>query len=361
MRRVAKSLVMILILSMVVSCSQGPLVKKQPEVRNIIFMIGDGMGLAQVYAAMTANKGTLNLERCPYVGLHKTYSANYYITDSAAGATAFSTGKKTNNGMLGMSPDSVALPTILEMAEKAGLATGLISTSAVTHATPAAFIDHQAGRDSYEDIAADFLKTDVDVVIGGGWNHFTKRADGRNLALELKKKGYRVLHGIDSLDMINRGKLACFTADEHNPRVSQGRGDMLPRSVVRAVDLLSQNRKGFFLMVEGSEIDWGGHDNDLTYVVEETMDFDKAIGKALDFAKKEGHTLVVITADHETGGLALTGGNITTGEVIGCFALKDHTAVMVPVFAYGPGAEKFTGIFENTDFFTKFCTLLGLD
>jgi alkaline phosphatase len=135
--------------------------------------------------------------------------------------------------------------------------------------------------------------------------------------------------------------------------MSKGRGDILPDATIMALKLLKKNRNGFFLMVEGSQIDWGGHDNDLNYVLNEVLDFDRAVGKALEFAAKDGNTLVIVTADHETGGLGLTGGSILKGEVQGSFILKDHTATMVPVFAFGPGAEIFTGVQDNTNIFKK--------
>ncbi len=162
-------------------------------------MIGDGMGVTQVYSGFTANKGQLNLFSCNSIGFSKTYSATDYITDSGAGATAISTGHKTYNGAIGVDKDTVIAKTILEYAEEHGLATGLVSTSAITHATPASFIAHQAFRDNYEAIAADFLKTDIDVFIGGGINHFCVRKDKQDLVKELRKKGYQVIFSMDSI------------------------------------------------------------------------------------------------------------------------------------------------------------------
>lgn len=335
--------------------------KSKPKYpKNIILMIGDGMGTAQLYAGITALRDNTNVERCPVSGFVKTFSADDYITDSAAGATAFATGYKTNNGYLSVTPDGVSRETILEMAEKQGLSTGLVVTCAITHATPAAFIAHVNNRGSYEEIASQFLKTDIDVFIGGGWNHFTKRADGKNLADSLIKHNYLIARTLDDVANANTRKLAGLLADEHLPRYSEGRGDMLPVSTEKAIEILSGNKKGFFLMVEGSQIDWGGHANDLNYVVEEVVDFDKAIGKALDFAMKDGETLVIITADHETGGMAITGGNISQGKVEARFTYGDHSAVMVPLFAFGPGAGQFSGIQDNTDIFRKCVALQHL-
>lgn len=345
------------------AAAQGRNKKKQASVtpKNIILMIGDGMGTAQLYAGITALRDNTNISRCPVTGFVKTLSADNYITDSAAGATAFATGYKTNNGYLSVTPDGVSRETILEMAEKKGLSTGLVATSAITHATPAAFIAHASNRGSYEDIASFFLKTDIEVFIGGGWSHFTKRADSLNLADSLLKHDYVLARNLDEVSKAAAPKLAALLSDAHMPRYSEGRGDMLPVSTAKATELLSANKKGFFLMVEGSQIDWGGHANDLNYVVEEMVDFDKAIGKALDFAMKDGETLVIITADHETGGMAITGGDLTQGKVEARFTYGDHSAVMVPLFAFGPGSEKFSGLQDNTDIFKKCVELQKLN
>jgi len=332
---------------------------KAKKPKNVIMMIGDGMGTAQVFSGLTANGGHLFLDNFKHVGFSKTQSSNGYITDSAAGGTALSTGQKTYNGAIGVNTDTVAIKTVLEMAEDKGLATGLVSTSAITHATPASYIAHQGSRGSYEDIAADFLKTDIDVFIGGGYKHFTERKDKRDLTSELKQKGYQVLRNMDEIAQVKSGKLAGLTADEHNDIFSK-RKMSLPLSTQTALNILDQNKNGFFIMIEGSQIDWGGHQNNVGYIVGEMLDFDQTIGKALEFAAKDGETLIVITADHETGGMAITGGDMKTGMVKGAFPTGDHTAVMVPVFAYGPGAENFAGIMENTDIAKKIMSLLGL-
>ncbi len=332
---------------------------KSKKPRNVIMMIGDGMGVAHVFAGLTANGGHLFLENFKQVGFSKTQSASNYITDSAAGGTALSSGYKTYNGAIGVNTDTIPQKTVLEMAEAKGLATGLVSTSAITHATPASYIAHQGSRGSYEDIAADFLKTDIDVFIGGGYKHFAVRKDQRDLTKDLQTKGYQVLRNPEDIYKVKSGKLAGLTADEHNEVYPKRKMD-LPLSTQTALNILTQNKKGFFIMIEGSQIDWGAHQNNTIYVVNEMLDFDRAIGKALEFAAKDGETLIIVTADHETGGLALTGGDMKTGMVKGAFSTGDHTAVMVPVFAYGPGAENFAGIQENTDIPKKIMSLLGL-
>ena len=325
----------------------------KPEVNNVILLIGDGMGTTQVYAAMTTAGHQLNLEKFTFTGFSNTYSLSGYITDSAAGATALSTGHKTGNGIVAEDTLGNPLKTILEIAAENGLATGLVSTSAITHATPASFIAHEHDRNDYEAIAADFLNTPINVFIGGGLDHFSKRKDGLNLVDSLKARGYNIATSMDEAQQVETGKLAALLAPVHLPPVLKGRGDMLPEATREALKILSRHTGGFFLMVEGSQIDWGGHANDIDYVTSETVDFDNAVGKALEFARQDGHTLVVVTADHETGGLALTGGSLKDGDVKGSFATGGHTAVMVPVFAFGPGAEMFTGIYENTAVFDK--------
>jgi alkaline phosphatase len=317
--------------------------------KNIIFMIGDGMGLAQIYAALTANGGKLNIERCPYTGFSKTYSASDYITDSAAGGTALACGVKTKNNMVGMTPDSVPAKSILALAaEQKKKATGVVVTCSVTHATPASFVAHQDDRKKDEAIALDYLNSPVDVFIGGGLKYFEKRSDDRNLVKELETKGYVVAKSMEEVKEVKSGKLAGLVAKEHPGKVKE-RKDMLPESVTTAIDILNRNKDGFFLMIEGSQIDWGGHNNSRSYVLSETLDFDKTIGIVLDFAAKDGNTLVVITADHETGGLTIMDGDFKKEDVDLRFNTFNHTGIMVPVYTFGPSAEKFSGIQENID------------
>lgn len=355
MNRRYKLLTAILIGIFVASCSTTKKTKtgRLPEIKNVILLIGDGMGLPDVYAALTVSASPLNIERCNVIGLQKTFSDDNYITDSGAAGTALAAGIKTKNGAIGVDAAGNPVKSILEIAEVHGLATGLVSTSSVTHATPASFIAHQSSRGSYEDIATDFLKTDIDVFIGGGYDHFAKRKDKLNLIDSLKFRGYEVDTTMsDILNSASR-KLAGLTAPLQNPYRLKGRGDMLPASTGKAIEILSKNPKGFFLMIEGSQIDWAAHAHRADTLVDETLDFDKAVGVALDFAQKDGHTIVIVTADHETGGVTITGGDIAAHKVNLSFSTMNHTAVMVPVYAYGPGAEKFTGIYDNTEIFKK--------
>lgn len=326
--------------------------KKKPK--NVILLIGDGMGLSQVsYAIVNANE-RMNFERFKQLALSKTASSNHKITDSAAGATALSTGKKTYNGAIGVDENKQSLPTILELADKKGLATGMISTSAITHATPASFIAHRESREMYEDIAVDFLNTEIDLFIGGGLDHFNKRKDNKDLVQALKDREYNVITNVNELYTYNSSKkLAALIAPKHLSSMIDGRGNFLEKSTELSINILSKDPDGFFLMVEGSQIDWGGHANDAEYIRTEVIDFDRAIKVALDFAEKDGNTLVIVTADHETGGLALSGNeeDKTQNKIEPKFTTKNHTGVMVPVYSYGPGSEKLEGIFENTYIF----------
>jgi len=328
--------------------------RKKPK--NIILLIGDGMSIPQIYAGMTANKGNLYLNNFKHIGFSRTYSANRYVTDSGAGGTAIATGHKTKNSAIGIDSANIPVPSILEIAQSNGLATGIVVTTNILDATPAAFVAHVPNRNMMADIAVDFTETGPDVFIGGGIEYFRNRKDGRNLISELSSKGYHVCDTITELLKIRSGKLAGFLTEN---RVSK-RGDQLPLTTEVALDILDDHKKGFFLVAEGSEIDGGGHSNDIAYTVEEMLDFDRAVGKALEFAEKDGKTLVVVTADHETGGLTLVDGDLKTGKITGRFSTSGHTGLMVPVFAYGPGAEEFDGIDENTSFFNKFIRLLRL-
>jgi alkaline phosphatase len=335
--------------------------EKKNQPKNIILLIGDGMGLSQMYAAYTATRDNLNMTRCPNIALVKTFSDNDYITDSAAAGTAIATGHKTNNGMIGMLPDKTKVPSILKYAEDFGLATGLVATSAITHATPASFISCVESRNMTEEIARQFLYTDIEVFIGGGYDNFSKRADGLNLIDSLIARKFNLARTIPEMMAVNGGKLAALLYPNHAPKFTEGRGDMLSLSTAKAIDLLSNNEKGFFLMVEGSQIDWGGHDNDLGYVINETIDFDKACSVALEFAERNKETLVIITADHETGGLSLPVNELVSGSPVGKFTTGDHSAIPVPLYAKGPGSDQFYGLIDNTDIFKTMYHLFGFD
>ena len=331
-----------------------------PSVRNIILMIGDGMGLYHQYAGYTANKGNLAIERCQTVGLAKTWSANNYTTDSAAAGTAIACGEKTNNGMLGVTPDSVRVKSVLEYAADHGLSTGMIVTCELTHATPAAFVSHVSSRSENENIAVDIARSKINVAIGGGRKFFENRTDGKNLTDSMKSKGFHVAYTMDEVKAIQENKLLALLA-EVGLKTYPDRDEMLPEAVTATINILNKNEKGFFLMVEGSYIDGGGHANNQEYLVNEMLDFDRAVKVAFDFAERDGQTLVIVTADHETGGVTITGGNLQTGDLTTKYSTTGHTGVPVPVYAFGPGAEKFTGIFDNTEFLPRILELYRIN
>lgn len=322
-------------------------------------MIGDGMGLSQMYATYTYKGGHLNMLRCEQVALVTTFSANDYTTDSGAAGTALACGVKTNNGMIGMTPDSMPAESILKLADKNGLSTGMVVSCDITHATPASFIASVPSRKLTEDIAIQLLDTDIDVFIGGGSDRFTKREDKLNLMDSLVARKFQIVESLSGLSQINEGKLAAMLYPEHPPKVSEGRGDMLGIGTEKAIELLAKNPAGFFMMVEGSQIDWGGHDNDVAYIISETVDFDQAVGIALDFAEKDGETLVVITADHETGGMSNLEGSFKEHRADGKFTTPNHSAEPVILYAFGPGSQHFKGMIDNTDVFRLIKELYG--
>lgn len=327
------------------SCKQK---KTQKAPKNVILVIGDGMGTAQVTAAIVRSQAPLHLQSMSVAGFSKTWSASDLITDSGAGGTALACGQRTYNGAIGVSIDSTPMTNITEILGPLGISNGIVATCAITHATPASFYAHQKSRNWYEAIAADLPESYIHYFSAGGLNHFAHRSDSLNYIDSLISKGYSIFPDPDSINSAE-GKIGVFYADEHPDPILKGRGNILARSVTKGLEILSKDTDGFFLMVEGSQIDWGGHANDIDYVVSEMIDFDQAIGVALDFAAKDGNTLVIVTADHETGGLSITGGHLDSLSVSSSFAWDNHTATMVPIFAYGPGAEAFGGIHENID------------
>jgi alkaline phosphatase len=333
--------------------------------RNVILMVGDGMGLTQITAGYIANGMKLHLIQFPIVGLHKNFPVKRdgLITDSAAGATSFACGVKTYNAAIGVDADSLPVPTLVELAEQQGLFTGVVATSSLVHATPGSFLAHAKHRNFFEEIALDIQDVDVDLLIGGGKKYFDRRADRQNLVEKMKSRNYVVYNWVDDdlakIQPDPAQKFVFFTSDSEPLPVAQGR-DYLPGASALACDFLKQKgggKKGFFLVVEGSQIDWGGHANESDYLVSEMIDFDNAIGRVLDFARRDGNTLVIVTADHECGAYSILKGS-TQDSLKTHFASDYHTPDMIPVFAFGPGAEEFTGVYENSDIFHKIKKLL---
>ncbi len=312
------------------------------------------MGPSHVTAGRVA-AGGLNLDRFRVAGHLATYPAGDLVTDSAAAGTALATGFSTLNGVVSLSPSGRRLKTVAEYAEDFGMATGIVATCAVTHATPAAFFTHVESRGEYTEIAEQFAASGVDVLLGGGWSYFAPRSDPESLreddldlisTLEERLPVVRSYADLVAIEDVN-GVVGLFAAG--HPPEAAARGFSLAELTEKSIEILSREANGFFLMVEGSQIDWAAHDHDTAGIIAEVLDFDGAIGVGLDFAQTNGRTLVIVTADHETGGFAVIDGSVERREVTeGGFAAEGHTASIVPIFAYGPMADDFGGIHENT-------------
>jgi alkaline phosphatase len=326
-------------------------------------MIGDGMGLAQITAASLSQEEQIAMTTFPVAGLHKPHAYDELITDSAAGATAFATGVKTNIGALGLNPDGEPVKNIMEEAKANGYATGLVTTSTIVHATPAAFVAHLPVYDQYEAVARQLAESDIDLFIGGGRKYFAASDKETPSALkQLQKKGYNISSYQDaplsSLPIDFNRKMGYFTAEDQPPKVQEGRDYLPMASRLAPLFLQRSNNNGFFLMIEGAQIDWAGQENDQDYLIAETLDFDQAVAEVLKFAKRDKNTLVIVTADHETGGYSIQPGS-TRDSLFAGFSTDQPTASLVPVLAYGPGSAYFRGMYDNTAIYDKMKKALG--
>lgn len=331
--------------------------------KNIIMVIGDGMGLAHIALAEYLHRPPSPLQRMEVVGLQKTHSDSHLETDSGASGTAMSCGVKTFNAAIGVDPDSMPVTSIMELARDHGYKTGFVVTSSVVHATPASFYAHVPSRGSYEAIAAQLVTSGIDVFIGGGEKYFYNRnLDKKDLLAHLRSRSYEVIrsqdpHGKFRVDNVPREKkIACFTAFEDPPRATLGR-TYFPWMVQKAIDALEKRAdQGYFMMVEASQIDWAAHANDVDWLALEMQDAYDMMEGLVDRVQKEKNTLLIVTADHECGYISIKGKRAPRVE----FNTKVHSSQMVPVFATGPGAESFLGIYENTEIFFKLKSLLGI-
>ncbi|MDR1973872.1 MAG: alkaline phosphatase [Bacteroidales bacterium] len=355
-----KILIVVLLLALLadvdIACSQKSNVPKKPK--NVVLLIGDGMGLGSIYSLIAVRDNTA-FEQFKHIGFSKTQSADNFITDSGAGGSALSTGKRIKNKQIAIDPvTKEPLETLVELSNKNGLKTGVVSACAITHATPASFLSHSDSRYKQEEIALNMLPTNPTLFIGGGRDYFEKREDGLNLSDSLRTRGFQVVYTMDELLNVKTEKVAGLLYDDNPKSMLNGRGDFLPVSSEKALELLSQNNdKGFFLMIEGSQIDFESHDNNYLGMIAEMDDFNATLNKVLDFARKDGNTLVVVTADHETGGLTpLDSSSVSTRNAR--YNTFGHTPVMVPVFAFGPNSETFCGIYNNNTVFDKIVAFL---
>lgn len=331
---------------------------KSKKVKNVILMIGDGMSLMHVYTAWAANRGKLWLENAQATGLSKTWAVKKLVTDSGSGGTSLATGVKTVYHAVGVDPEGKPLTSLVDVAKELGKDAGLAVTCRLWDATPCDFCCHNIDRDKEEELVGDYPTSGVDFVFGGGAQKFTNRKDGRDIFKELQKKGYHVSRTLDDFFAYDKNSRIFAVPYDKDTPLPDERGDLLARASMKGISLMNQNKNGFFMMIEGSQLDDYGHFNQLDLLMKETLDFDQTVGEVMKWAAKDGETLVVVTADHETGGLTLVNGNKDEGRVECCFSTKDHSGAMVPVYAFGPGAENFTGIFENTDVFKKIKKLM---
>ena len=361
--------------------------EEKPQVKNVIYLIGDGMGFGAVSSLLLAEDGVTGFEQAPVIGLSETCSANNYVTDSPAGGTALATGTRTKNGYLGVDPDGQQLTSVLRKAQAMGKRSGIVVNTTLTEATPGAFYAGVTSRNMTYDIAKQFTESQVDVAIGGGLDHFINRPDSVDLTATLIGKGYDVyldwatvlkttsdkfvgilplvdLHrrekaktttasAADGAEVCLAAKLAA-EAGENNDTTRLSEPTLyLEKATQKALDVLSRNNKqGFFLMIESAIIDGYGHNNDSDGMIVEMKEFDNTLRQLVAYVNEHPETLLVVTADHETGGTAVAYNSHEVGNptpVKLSFSTKGHSGTVVPIFAYGAGAEAFAGIMKNMD------------
>lgn len=345
---------------------------KQPKINNIIYMIGDGMGLTHVSMLELENKyAPTSFDRAENIALTRTYSANNRVTDSAASGTALATGYKTNNGWLGLTPDGTRVESIIAKAEQQNYATGLVATYAIQHATPASFYAHVKNRGDYTNITKQFMESNIDLALGGGIQHFKQvyEAMGKDYLKEFSSRGYKVCNSWEEVSQQSVGQVIGLLSGDNMPAIEKRQPNFLADATAKALEILTNNvknekRKGFVLMVEGSQIDGRSHGRDVAGILGEMRDFDKAIKVAMDYADNHPGTLVVVVADHETGGLSIpsskTDFTLPESGIGYNFGTSSHTAALIPVYLYGAGAEQVNGIMENIDLSWKLQELLGV-
>ena len=321
--------------------------------KNIILLIGDGTGFNQIALSRMAIAGydsRLYLDKLPFTGISLTHSADNIVTDSAAAATAWSTGHKTNNKFLSIKPNKEVLQTLPEKLYRKGFLSGLVATSSITHATPAAFYAHVDNRYKEKEIARQLQGSSIDIALGGGKKFF-----------DIDQENINYLYNLNDLPKDGPGSskrvIGLFAND--GIRRSEASPTQLAMTSAAIEHLLSRtsNCSGFFLMSEGSQIVWAGHDNDAKKMIEEFRDFDATIKEVIKFINKNKNTLLIVTADHETGGLQILKKSKNLIKVQ--WGTGSHTAGPVGVFSYGPGAENFEGTMDNTDIHNKILNLLS--
>ncbi len=332
-------------------CSSINIFGQDSKPPNIIMMIGDGMGLSAISSGMYSNNNYTSLERSEYIGLLKTHSLDDLVTDSAASGTAMSSGVKTYNRTVGLDGNLSSVKSILEICRDRGYTTAIVATSTIVHATPASYYSKVKSRYQYDEIASQLSKSNINFFVGGGEKYFNDRVDGRNLINEMDD--YFFANSLESFKNINSNKIGYLTYYDEPEGKHEGREPSLEDIAQITIQKLKSFDNPFFLLVEGSQIDWGGHDNDSEHLISEMLEFDKTIETVFNFADKDKNTLVVITADHETGGAAIVDGNLEESSVKIKYVSGDHTATMVPIFSLGPYSSLFKGVYDNTEIFDK--------
>ncbi|SUX44466.1 alkaline phosphatase [Chryseobacterium indoltheticum] len=323
--------------------------KKNIPVKNVILLIGDGNGLSQISSSVLANKGQLTLTQLKNIGLIKTTAADNFTTDSAAGATAFATGKKTKNRFIGVDSEGRKTANLTEILSEKGFNTGIITTDEIVGATPSAFYAHQKDRGMEKEIAQDLPKSKLNFFAAGGRSKVSGLHD------------FKLAESPKEVAESKADRVAYYLSDNGVPQVLKGRGNLLAETVESGLQFLKSKKKPFFMMIEGAQIDSGGHSNNVGTIVTEGIDFDRAITKAVQFADQNPGTLVIITADHETGGFSIPHGDMKTSTIEGDFTTDDHSATLIPVFSYGSGSEIFTGVYENNEIFHKILKALKVN
>lgn len=334
----------------------------QQPVKNIIYLIGDGMGLASVSMMQyESENGEVIFNHADNVALQRTYSMDNRVTDSAASGTALATGGKTNNTYLGVDANGVVLENLMEVAHSKGKSTGLVVTTIIQHATPAAFYAHIPSRHEYVEISKQLIGSNIDVAIGGGLMPFEELLGKKSVAKELKKQGITLVESLEELGAISaEGRVMALVADKE---VGADSGDYLARATSEALRLLEDDEDGFVLMVEGSLIDSMGHGNNAPAQQIEMRGFMSAVEVAVEYAKNHPDTLVVVTADHDTGGLTIVSSdadfNLSEQGIEYRWSTGGHTAIMVPIYLYGAGAELINGVMENADLGAKLKSIVA--
>ena len=327
------------------------------KAKNIILFIGDGMGPNQVALARFSVGGAnhrLSFENFPVTGIVLNHSAQNLYTDSAASATTWAAGVKTKNGYLSVDSDNKFLPTIPELLSTKGYLTGLVATSSLTHATPAAFYAHINSRSKHKKIAEMLVESDIAIALGGGSEFFK---------MPLSNEAIHIINNGDSLDENNLIEysrvLGLFGEDGLDRRLSPPTQLKMTETALDFLDSKTLNCPGFFLMSEGSQIDWAGHDNNVKYMLAEFADFDDSIAAAIEFAKQDKETLILVTADHATGGLVLQ--KPRGSSIRAQWTTTSHDLSSINIYAYGPGAEKFSGVMDNTEIFDRMLQALDYE